>query len=752
MKPANNLELLFNQLLLPHDLPPPSLAAWRVAAFRRLVWLALGAGFVVVVTSVWLGWRAGLPGVAVFDVLAYLSLFWILRAETLAYRWRARFMVGLVYLVGVVVLAFTGPHGAGLFWIFAFPPLAALLLSTRSGVAALLLNFLTLLTALLITHYRLGWLPALLDYTVEGWFVVGINFMMVDSLITLAIALLLQGLGNTLEAQRHTVDSLAEERAKLLLIQRTGSRLTAMLSLDEIFEFIYKEIIQPHYDAPHMVLALYDSDSQLIRCRFAVVDGAKADPGDFPVYTLGEGPSSETIRSGQPRRVNLATERARLIAQGRFTQVGDERLPESALYIPLLGAHGPMGVLNLQSYSPNAYASIDLDTLTTLCAQASIAIENASLYEHARRRLSYIESLREIDRTISGSLDLRLLLDALLRETLSQLEVDAAAVLLFNETNVLAYSAGRGFNTRLIEQSRVHLGQGLAGLAALQRQHLRVDDLGAAAGQFKRAEMAQREGFVAYNVAPLLAKGEVQGVLEVYHRRPMELTEEWLWMFETLAGQAAVAVENMGLFDGLKSAKRELEYAYDRTLEGWVRALDLRDMETADHTRRVTDLTMRLATRLNIPVAELPHIWRGALLHDIGKLGISDSILRKPGPLTEDEWVEMRKHPTLGRDWLNEIDYLRKAIPIPWCHHERWDGSGYPHGLRGEEIPLAARIFAVVDVYDALTSARPYRKAWTSKKTLAYLRKESGKLFDPEVVAAFLAMMTEDTATSQPAA
>ena len=179
--------------------------------------------------------------------------------------------------------------------------------------------------------------------------------------------------------------------------------------------------------------------------------------------------------------------------------------------------------------------------------------------------------------------------------------------------------------------------------------------------------------------------------------------------------------------------------AYDATIEGWSRAMDLRDEETEGHTQRVTDLTLKLARLMGIRDDQLIHIRRGALLHDMGKLGIPDQILLKPGKLTDDEWVIMRKHPVYAYDMLSSIEYLRPALDIPYCHHEKWDGSGYPRGLKGEEIPLAARIFAVIDAWDALTSDRPYRKAWSREKTLAYIREQTGSHFDPQVVEVFLA-------------
>jgi putative nucleotidyltransferase with HDIG domain len=167
----------------------------------------------------------------------------------------------------------------------------------------------------------------------------------------------------------------------------------------------------------------------------------------------------------------------------------------------------------------------------------------------------------------------------------------------------------------------------------------------------------------------------------------------------------------------------------------------LRDRETEGHTRRVTELTMQLAERMGISPQEMIHVRRGALLHDIGKLGVPDQILLKPGPLTDEEWVIMRQHPTYAFNMLLPITYLRPALDIPYCHHEKWDGSGYPRGQRGEQIPLAARLFAIVDVWDALRSDRPYRASWSSGKTRAYILDQSGKHFDPRVVDVFLDMI-----------
>jgi len=187
----------------------------------------------------------------------------------------------------------------------------------------------------------------------------------------------------------------------------------------------------------------------------------------------------------------------------------------------------------------------------------------------------------------------------------------------------------------------------------------------------------------------------------------------------------------------LREANTQLLSAYEATIEGWSHAMDLRDRETEGHSQRVTQLTVKMSQALGLGNDDIMHIRRGALLHDMGKIGVPDAILHKPGPLTDDEWILMRKHPQFAFDMLYPIEYLRPALGIPLSHHEKWDGTGYPRGLKGEEIPMAARMFAVVDVWDALTSDRPYRPAWSEEQALTYIREQSGKHFDPDAVDLF---------------
>jgi putative nucleotidyltransferase with HDIG domain len=288
----------------------------------------------------------------------------------------------------------------------------------------------------------------------------------------------------------------------------------------------------------------------------------------------------------------------------------------------------------------------------------------------------------------------------------------------------------------------LRLREGHAGRAAFERRIITIANLSESPLTPARAALLAGEEFVGYCAVPLVAKGLVKGVLEVFQRRPLHQDAEWMDFLETLAGQAAIAVDNASLFDGLQRSNTDLALAYDSTLEGWSRALDMRDKETEGHTERVTQMTMRLAREMGLGDAELVHVRRGALLHDIGKMGIPDSILLKPGPLTEEEWAIMRKHPTYAYEMLSPIAFLRPALPIPYCHHEKWDGTGYPRQLKGEAIPLSARIFAVVDVWDALRSDRPYRQGWLEDKVLKHIQSLAGTHFDPQVVAVFLSLVS----------
>lgn len=368
--------------------------------------------------------------------------------------------------------------------------------------------------------------------------------------------------------------------------------------------------------------------------------------------------------------------------------------------------------------------------------------------EQIESQVDRLAALRKIDLAITSSLDMQIAINVLLDQAVNLLKLDAAAVLLLNpQTQYLEFAYGTGFRTGLIRATSLPLGGGLAGAIAQDMKGIGPLDLTQTL-EFRRQEMATAEEFTQYYGLPLLARGRIHGVLEVFNRSPREYNLEWLDFLESLAGQAAIAIDNFKLYEELQQTNLDISTAYDATLEGWSRALELRDQETDGHSRRVTQLAIALAVELGFRGEDLVNFRRGTLLHDIGKMGVPDSILLKPGMLDEKEWEIMRQHPLYAYDMLWPVRYLRPALDIPLYHHERWDGSGYPRGLSGEEIPLAARIFAVVDVWDALCSDRPYRPAWPIEQVKSYLLEQAGKQFDPRVVHVFMDLLAKNQTQS----
>lgn len=369
--------------------------------------------------------------------------------------------------------------------------------------------------------------------------------------------------------------------------------------------------------------------------------------------------------------------------------------------------------------------------------------EQKKTEQQLKLQLQRLGALRAVDLAINASIDLEITLRVLVNQITTQLEVDAAAVLMYNPaTQMLTFAAGEGFIGDEIKKTRLRIGESLAGRAALDRRTVIVPDIAKSVDRFSFLD-SRTEDFHAYVGVPLIAKGGVKGVLEVFLRRPFDVDEQWLEFLKAMADQASIAIENATLFNDVQNANIKLMHAYDATIEGWARALELRDGETEGHSERVTSLTLELCRRMGIPEEEQIHIRRGAFLHDIGKMAIPDSILFKPDTLDEEEWKVMREHPSLALQFLSPVEFLRPAMDIPYCHHESWDGSGYPRGLAGKEIPLNARIFSVVDCWDALKSDRPYRKAWQDEKIVDYLRGEAGKRYDPDVIQVFLQMLDE---------
>jgi PAS domain S-box-containing protein len=359
-----------------------------------------------------------------------------------------------------------------------------------------------------------------------------------------------------------------------------------------------------------------------------------------------------------------------------------------------------------------------------------------------QNRMHRLNALHTIDTAINSSFDLRFTYQVLLEQVLSLTKGASASIVLLDQSlGSHTLISSLGFETPENDLKEWLPENPLLDRAFIERRivfsrEIELDE------KLPFARLLQLEQLTHYCAVPLIVKGYVRGVMEIFFVDSEELDLEISNFLETIAQQAAIALESAQNFERLQKTNQELLQAYDDTLAGWVNFLDLRDEETEGHTMRVVDFTLKVCKSLGFSSKELMQINRGVLLHDIGKVGIPDSILNKPGPLTDAEWVIMKKHPVYAYQMLYPIAYLRPALDIPYCHHEKWDGSGYPRGLKGNEIPLSARIFAIVDVYDALTSNRPYRKAWPKEDVVKYIRENSGTHFDPDIVEKCLTVLT----------
>jgi putative nucleotidyltransferase with HDIG domain len=538
--------------------------------------------------------------------------------------------------------------------------------------------------------------------------------------------------------RKQAEERIRRETGRTAALLRTANRLNTRIDLDMVLRAVCEETARA-LNVPATAVALYDEQRQVfdVAADFGLPQAYRERASPMPPalyddYTRQGGPlvvvPDVQAQPGLPDRDLYVALNMRTMVSVSMQR--DEQL---------------VGTLSLITFGEVRHFTEDeLDLLKGLADQAAQAITNAHLFVETEMRLERLRSLHDIDRAITNSLDLRLTLKVFLDKVTHQLRVDAAAVFLFNAASqTLTYAAGQGFHTHGLQLIRLRLGEGYAGRAALDRRTVSIPDVSQSQGEPAFARFLGDEAFVAYYGVPLLAKGQITGVLELYHRAPLSPGDEWLNFLETLAGQAAIAIENAALFEGLQRSHTDLTLAYDTTLEGWSSALDLRDRETEGHTQRVAEMTLRLARAMGFTEAELVHVRRGALLHDIGKMGIPDQILLKPGTLTDDEWVIMRKHPIYAYELLSPIAYLRPALDIPYSHHEKWNGMGYPRGLQGEQIPLSARLFAVVDVWDALRSDRPYRPGWPEEKVREYLRAGRGVHFEPQMVDVFLRELNE---------
>lgn len=522
---------------------------------------------------------------------------------------------------------------------------------------------------------------------------------------------------------------------ELEIINRVSTSMRMAQSIDEMLPILLNETMAL-LDTPHGAIWMYTHTSNTLVQKIAY--GASARVAHTSLNPV-EGIVGRTFTSG------IRYIASDLKNDPLFLDTNRESIPSglTGIYIPIQSTAGPVGVLAI-AIDQSRQLSEEVNLLTILAEISGNSIHRVQLYEQSQMQVRRLTTLRDIDAAIASSFDLRLTLNILMAQTLNHLNVDAVEIgLYYPEIQTLTYLASAGFQTPSPTRPQVRLGEGLAGQVIVKQSILHITDL-QNAPETRNELLIRREGFVTYIGIPLIVKGQIKGVFEVFHRSQLSPSLDWMEFLHTLAGQAAIAIDGSQLFENLQRSNQELVQAYDTTLEGWARALELRDRETEGHTRRVTQWTLRLARFMGVNEKEMVNIHRGVLLHDIGKMGVPDHILKKTGELNDEEWKEMRQHPVYAYNLLSPISYLRGALDIPYCHHEHWDGSGYPRGLKGEQIPLSARIFSVIDIWDALLSDRPYRKPWPPHKVDQYLREIAGTILDPHIVETFFTMMENE--------
>ena len=536
---------------------------------------------------------------------------------------------------------------------------------------------------------------------------------------TLGTAIARIRLLNTEQKRRQEAENLRE----------ATSALTRTIELDKLFDIILESLAK---------LVSYTSAS------IEVVDLEQAEI--VASRGLPEGHEYIGKKYGfRPGKWGIEIDRPIILpdiqADERFEKYEGTEYIRGWMGVPMLAQDNLIGYLNLDSDQVDFYTEAQADLVQIFANQAATAIQNAYRFQSEKKRRNEAENLQVAATAVTSSLDVEEVLETILIALKEVTPYDSTSVLLL-EGNRVRIRAAKGLpNPSLAIDQLFPANNPLLKEIQKSGTAVIVED---AQKDVRFERWVAAENIHGWLGIPLIARGQIIGYITLNSYRVGAFNENDAALAQTFAHQAAVAIDNAHLFTRLQETNEELSKAYDTTLEGWGKALELRDKETQGHTMRVTELTLKLARQIGIREPELTQVRRGVQVHDIGKMGVPDHILHKKTPLTKKEWGAMQAHPRYAFDLLYPITYLRPSLDIAYCHHERWDGTGYPRGLRGDKIPLPARIFSVVDVWDALTSNRSYRKAWPIKRVIKHIRDEAGRQFDPEIVEIFLKMMDQE--------
>ena len=493
--------------------------------------------------------------------------------------------------------------------------------------------------------------------------------------------------------------------------------------------------------------------SELLRCACAVrVEAGNAAPDALLLDRLINGGAWQAQAEAQP--VLLTSPEA--IARWRdcFGDLLDEKI-QSLLIVPLRVGANVLGLLSVASFTPNTLDAAHAAAVSVLAGYAALAAQNLRLHEVHCLAAERQAMLDQISEALQKTLDLETLIGRIFDEVNKALHAEAQSIWLVNdeqETITCRFATGPG--AVVIKEVMVPLGEGIVGKTVAHQKSYLITDAQKDVRHSRRADLVTGITTRSLLSVPMVREGKAIGAIQAINKQAgfactaeettvasavsgEFFTHDDMELFRAIADIAALAIENARLY-------ADLQASYDTTLDALTAALDCRDKETEGHCRRVSEYSVRLAEQVGMTAEEVRILRRGALIHDIGKIGVPDSVLHKAGPLTRGEWEVMQKHPQAGWEMLQNIPYLQHEVQLVLTHQERWDGNGYPFGLRGENIPFNARIFAIADTFDAILSDRPYRKGRPYEEAAQIITGESGRQFDPRLVAAFLEVPPAD--------
>lgn len=515
----------------------------------------------------------------------------------------------------------------------------------------------------------------------------------------------------------------------LSLLLELGQALHATLELDPLLVTILRQM-QSAAQGEDVSIWLLDPAHGRLTCTHAVGPEAEGLVGHaIPVAAVLKDAGSDELAASSVGPLAAVTDgrvfgrRARNAILARLEARGE-----------LLGT-----LLVANKLGQGEFSDADRALVAALAAHAAVAIHNAQLYEQQRRNAERQQLLEQISRHLQQTLDTEELIPIILEAVTQAIDAEAQSLwLLDNETGLIVCRYATGPGREAIKKVTVPLGLGIVGSSVMSQTAIMIEDAQKDERVFKAAD--QQTGFVTRSLlcVPMVRQGKSIGAIEAVNKLGGGLFGQGdLELLRNIADSAALSIENARLY-------AELSASYDSTLDALTAALDLRDRETEGHSRRVVEYTARLARQMGLSEPQISNICRGALIHDIGKIGVPDAILLKTGPLDAAERRTMEKHPVAGYEMLFGVPYLADKIPIVLTHQEHWDGTGYPFGLRGDEIPLGARLFAIADTFDAVTSDRPYRQGRSCEEALAVIAEQAGRQFDPQAVAAFLSVPAQE--------